>query len=145
LFVTPNPLKGALLKSLSRDLGLRILKLRINIINMKISTLLLGLLFAGISSCAQVKPPEPFGPVPSDRQLSWHELEYYMFVHFTVNTFTDKEWGYGDEKESVFDPSELDCRQWARTAKEAGMKGIIITAKHHDGFCLWPVGSFSGF
>jgi alpha-L-fucosidase len=85
-----------------------------------------------------VKPPEPFGPVPSERQLAWHEMEYYMFVHFTVNTFTDKEWGYGDEKESVFNPSELDCRQWAKTAKEAGMKGIIITAKHHDGFCLWP-------
>lgn len=89
-------------------------------------------------SCAVVKPPEPYGPLPSERQLAWHELEYYMFVHFTVNTFTDKEWGYGDEKESVFNPSELDCRQWAKVAKDAGMKGIIITAKHHDGFCLWP-------
>lgn len=91
-----------------------------------------------VLSCSQVKPPEPFGPVPSERQLAWHEMEYYMFVHFTVNTFTDKEWGFGDEKESVFNPTELDCRQWARVAKEAGMKGIIITAKHHDGFCLWP-------
>jgi alpha-L-fucosidase len=91
-----------------------------------------------LSACSQVKPPEPSGPIPSDRQLVWHNMEYYMFVHFTVNTFTDKEWGYGDEKESVFNPSELDCRQWARVARDAGMKGIIITAKHHDGFCLWP-------
>ncbi len=89
-------------------------------------------------ACSQVNPPEPFGPLPSERQLAWHEMEYYMFVHFTVNTFTDMEWGYGDEKESVFNPTEMDCRQWAKVAKEAGMKGIIITAKHHDGFCLWP-------
>ncbi|MFZ0280838.1 MAG: alpha-L-fucosidase [Bacteroidales bacterium] len=105
---------------------------------MKIRILFSALLFITITSCSQVKPPEPYGPIPSERQLAWHEMEYYMFVHFTVNTFTDKEWGYGDEKESVFNPSELDCRQWARVAKEAGMKGIIITAKHHDGFCLWP-------
>ena len=89
-------------------------------------------------ACGRNDAPEPFGPVPSERQISWHGMEYYMFVHFTVNTFTDKEWGYGDEKESVFDPSALDCRQWAKVAKDAGMKGIIITAKHHDGFCLWP-------
>jgi alpha-L-fucosidase len=89
-------------------------------------------------SCSEIKPPEPFGPVPTESQLKWHEMEYYMFAHFTVNTFTDKEWGYGDEKESVFNPSALDCRQWARVARRAGMKGIILTAKHHDGFCLWP-------
>lgn len=98
--------------------------------------LLISALF--LFACDDVKSPAPYGPLPSERQLSWHKLEYYMFVHFTVNTFTDKEWGYGDEKESVFNPSELDCHQWAKTAKEAGMKGIIITAKHHDGFCLWP-------
>jgi alpha-L-fucosidase len=107
-------------------------------IKMKNRLLIIILFFIGVSSCSQVKPPEPCGPVPSERQLAWHEMEYYMFVHFTVNTFTDKEWGYGDESESVFNPSSLDCRQWARVASEAGMKGIIITAKHHDGFCLWP-------
>lgn len=100
--------------------------------------LIILFVLSGLCSCSEVKPPEPLGPVPSERQLAWHQLEYYMFVHFTVNTFTDKEWGYGDENESVFNPSELDCRQWAKTASDAGMKGIIITAKHHDGFCLWP-------
>jgi alpha-L-fucosidase len=91
-----------------------------------------------MSSCNHTQPPSPCGPIPSDRQLSWHELGFYAFVHFNMNTFTNKEWGFGDEDPKLFNPTELDCRQWARICKEAGMKGIIITAKHHDGFCLWP-------
>jgi alpha-L-fucosidase len=102
-----------------------------------IFTLFAGLLF--FTSCKkEVPPPEPVGPVPSERQLAWHEMEFYAFVHFSLNTFTDKEWGYGNESPKLFNPTQLDCRQWARIFKDAGMKGIIITAKHHDGFCLWP-------
>ncbi|MFB9108625.1 alpha-L-fucosidase [Flavobacterium gyeonganense] len=90
--------------------------------------------------CSQelVKPPEPFGPLPTHKQLDWHEMEFYAFVHFSLNTFTNKEWGYGDESPELFNPTALDARQWAHIAKEAGMKGIILVAKHHDGFCLWP-------
>ena len=76
--------------------------------------------------------------VPSARQLKWADMEYYFFIHFGPNTFTDLEWGKGTEHEEVFSPSALDCRQWCRIAKAAGARGIIITAKHHDGFCLWP-------
>jgi len=79
---------------------------------------------------AQVRP----GPA----QLAWHDMEFYLFMHFGPNTFTDKEWGEGTEREDLFNPTSLDCRQWCRIAKAAGAKGIIITAKHHDGFCLWP-------
>jgi alpha-L-fucosidase len=87
---------------------------------------------------AQVKTPAAFGPVPSQNQLRWQQMEYYAFVHFSLNTYTDQSWGYGNEDVKLFNPEKLDCRQWARICKQAGMKGIIITAKHHCGFCLWP-------
>ncbi len=77
-------------------------------------------------------------PKPSPLQQQHSAMEYYLFVHFGPNTFTDLEWGKGSEKEEVFNPSQLDCKQWCRIAKAAGAKGLIITAKHHDGFCLWP-------
>ena len=77
-------------------------------------------------------------PLPTKAQLEWHKDGFYLFVHFGPNTFTNKEWGEGTEPGDIFNPAQLDCRQWCRIAKQAGAKGIIITAKHHDGFCLWP-------
>jgi len=106
-----------------------------NTISMK-KCLTVLLLFPSIILFAQ--EPGNNLPLPTSQQLAWHEMEFYFFVHFGPNTFTDKEWGHGDEPEDVFNPAQLDCRQWARIAKTSGAKGIIITAKHHDGFCLWP-------
>ena len=77
-------------------------------------------------------------PIPSKKQLDWQALEYYGFIHFNMNTFTNLEWGEGQENPINFNPTNLDCNQWARIAKNAGMKGLILTVKHHDGFALYP-------
>ena len=103
------------------------------------SLIILGCMAAAIlaTSCAN-DAPAPYGPLPTPSQVAWQQMETNMFVHFGPNTFSGKEWGDGTEPEDMFAPDSLDCRQWVRTAKLAGFKGIIITAKHHDGFCLWP-------
>lgn len=77
-------------------------------------------------------------PKPTKDQLALQNMEMYAFIHYSMNTYTDQEWGYGNEDLQLFNPQKLDCRQWVRTCKNAGMKGIIFTAKHHCGFCMWP-------
>lgn len=84
------------------------------------------------------------GPLSSENQLRWQDMEMYAFIHYSLNTYTDQEWGFGNESPSLFDPGRLDCRQWARVCKQAGMRGIIFTAKHHCGFCMWP-SAYTGY
>lgn len=96
------------------------------------------LILCAITLLAITGRAQQTSPLPNRQQLAWHENEFYLFMHFGPNTFTGKEWGEGVEPEDIFNPAALDCRQWCRVAKAAGAKGIIITAKHHDGFCLWP-------
>ena len=91
-----------------------------------------------VAACGKVAPPEPYGALPTPQQIEWQKMEMNMFTHFGPNTFTGREWGLGNEAEDIFNPTGLDCGQWASIAKASGFKGIIITAKHHDGFCLWP-------
>jgi alpha-L-fucosidase len=106
---------------------------------MKNKMMIILIALTGVAcSMHDVQPPEVCGPAPTERQLAWHQMEMNAFIHFTTNTFTDKEWGYGDEKPEVFNPGSLNTEKWVETLKKAGFKGIILTCKHHDGFCLWP-------
>ncbi|MEY4068005.1 MAG: hypothetical protein RLZZ332_341 [Actinomycetota bacterium] len=93
---------------------------------------------AALAGPRLVEGMAPRPPRPTAAQLAWQRDELAMFIHFGVNTFTDREWGDGKESPAIFAPTALDTRQWARTARAAGFKAMILTAKHHDGFCLWP-------
>lgn len=103
--------------------------------------LLLFSLFFGLTQLygqTIAKPPLPLLPIPTARQLAWQKSELIMFLHYGVNTYTNREWGLGNESPAVFTPKSLNAEQWARTARAAGFQTLILTAKHHDGFCLWP-------
>jgi alpha-L-fucosidase len=90
------------------------------------------------STARKAPPPAPYGALPSGPQLDWHRLQFTAFLHFTVNTFTNKEWGYGDEDPNIFQPAKFDADAIASILRDAGVAGFILTCKHHDGFCLWP-------
>jgi alpha-L-fucosidase len=103
-----------------------------------LGTSLLAAAALAVPSAAMALSRGPHRVCPTPQQLAWQREELAMFVHFSVNTYTGKEWGEGNEDPRLFNPASLDTRQWARTARDAGFGSLILTAKHHDGFCLWP-------
>ena len=116
------------------------LHLSLNMLNMKknvLYSLVISAVALCMTSCTKENAPEPINPIPSQEQIDWQKLETYAFIHFGLNTYNDLEWGYGNTPASTFNPVNLDCEQWVATLKQCGMKGVILTAKHHDGFCLW--------
>lgn len=99
--------------------------------------LIMPMLLAG--SCnRKPAPPISNAVIPTENQLQYQKMEMIGFIHFSINTFTNKEWGYGDEDPILFNPTDLDVEQWVLVAKKGGLGQLILTAKHHDGFCLWP-------
>ena len=98
-----------------------------------------------ITGCCALcqQPPKPYGALPTAAQLKWHEMEMYCLIHYGVDTYTDKEWGFGNESPSLINPSRFNAEQIVGAAKMGGFKGVIVVAKHHDGLCLWPTATTS--
>ncbi len=99
---------------------------------------LLIILLLQVKGIFAQSPPKPYGAIPERRQLAWHDIELYGLVHFTPTTFENKEWGYGDADPKVFNPTNFNAEQIVKAAKAGGLRGIVLVAKHHDGFALWP-------
>lgn len=108
------------------------------LIDMKLTKLAVLMMMLTGAFMANAQTGDYVGPVPNENQLRWQDMEMYAFIHYSLNTYTGQEWGFGNESPSLFNPEDLDCRQWAQVCKQAGMRGIIFTAKHHCGFCMWP-------